>query len=196
MQSNQTSHASLVLTAPALLSLFGVSSGVPNPDDSNPPGPWGPVVRRAEERVGAILGPFPEPWRDIFSPVPDPWRAAFAQALAQEVIDRVTLMQEVADALSQAGSSHGIIIIGGMLSDFIDGCGTGRLRQGHPPPPLHHNDDGRLSPFQLVLMAVQFKQSANEAASQGLRQELGKAGERLLEIGIGRLQSSAQAAGS
>jgi hypothetical protein len=196
MKSNQTTHSSLVLTTPALLSLFGPSSGVPNPDDSNPPGPWGPVIRRAEERVRTVLEPQPLPWREVFGPVPDPWRAAFAQALAQEVIDRVTLMQQVSDALSQAGSSHGIIIIGGMLSDFTDGCGTGRIRQGHPPPPLHHNDDGRLSPFQLVLMAAQFNQSANETANEGLRQEFSKAGEQLLEIGIGRLQPSAQAVGS
>jgi hypothetical protein len=192
MDTKSTTHASFVLTAPALLSLFGSSSGLPNPDDSNPPGPWGPVMRRANERVAAILGPSPEPW----GPSPDPWRAAYAQALAQEVVDRVILMQQVADALPQTGSSHGIIIIGGALADFVDGCGTGRIKQGHLPPPHHLNEDAQLSPYQLTLMAAEFKQSANQASSDGLRQEFNKTAEQLLEIGIGRLQSAAaQAAG-
>ena len=192
MEPNQTAHASFTLTAPALLSLFGPSSAFPNPDDSNPPGPWGPVIRRAEERVRSILGPSPEPWDEVFGPSPDPWRAAFAQALAEEVIDRATLMQGVADALAHAGNSHAIIIIGGFLSHFIDDCGTGRIGQRHiPHPPPRHNDDGRLGPRELMLMAAQFEQSAAATSHAGLRQEFAKASARLLEIGVGRLQSTA-----
>ncbi len=52
MESKQKNQA--VLTSSALLSLFGASSGLPNPDDSNPIGPWGPVMRRAGERVAAV----------------------------------------------------------------------------------------------------------------------------------------------
>jgi hypothetical protein len=155
------------------------------------------VIRRAEESVRSILEPQPLHWSEVFGPSPDPWRAAFAQALAQEVIDRASLMQEVADALPQAGSTHGIIIIGGMLSRFIDDCGTGRIRQGHiPHPPPRHNDDGRLGALDLVLMAAQFNQSAAATDNEGLRQEFSKASGRLLEIGLGRLQSAAaQSAG-
>lgn len=196
MEANQATHASFTLTAQALLSLFGLPSAFPNPDDSNPPGPWGPVIRRAEERVRFVLGPSPEPWRDVFGPSPDPWRAAFAQSLAQEVIDRATLMQETADALAQAGNTHAIIIIGGLISRFIDDCGTGRIRQGHiPHPPPHHND-GRLGALDLILMAAQFEQSAAATNNEGLRREFGKASARLLETGVGRLQSAAsQSAG-
>ena len=195
MEPNQTTHASFTLSAPALLSLFGPSSAFPNPDDSNPPGPWGPVIRRAEERLRYILGPSPEPWREIFGPSPDPWRAAFAQALAQEVVDRASLMQEVADALAQAGNTHAIIIIGGFLSRFIDDCGTGRIRQGHIPRPPRHDGDDRLGARELVLMAAQFERSAAATSHQGLRQEFARAGERLLKMGVGRLQSaSAQSA--
>jgi hypothetical protein len=206
MEANQTTHASFKLTAPALLSLFGPSSAFPNPDDSNPPGPWAPVIRRAEERVRLVLEPQPLPWREIFGPVPDPWnevfgpfpqpwRAAFAQALAQEVVDRASLMQEVADALAQAGNTHAIIIVGGYLSRFIDDCGTGKLRQGRPLPPPRHNDDGRLGARELVLMAAQFERSAAATSHAGLSQEFARAGERLLKMGVGRLQSaSAQSA--
>jgi hypothetical protein len=203
MESNQTTHASFTLNAPALLSLFGPSSAFPNPDDSNPPGPWGPVIRRAEDRVRLVLEPQPLPWREIFGPVPDPWnevfgpfpqpwRAAFAQALAQEVVDRATLMQEVADALAHAGSSQAIIIIGGFLSRFIDDCGTGRISQRHiPHPPPRHDGDDRLGARELVLMAAQFERSAAATSHQGLRQEFARAGERLLKMGVGRLQSAA-----
>jgi len=197
MQSNKTTNSSFTLSARALPSLFGGSSGLPNPDDSNPPGPWGPVIRRAEERVRDVLGPSPDPWRQAFTPVPDPWRAGYAQALAQEVIDRATIMQEVADALPQVGNTHGIIIIGGMLGRFIDDCGTGRIRQGHRPPPPRHTDDLRMAAFELVSMAAQFEQSAAATNHEGLRQEFAKASARLLEIGVGRLQSvsAAQSAG-
>jgi len=189
MQSNQTTHGKFVLTTPAVLSLFGVKSN-PNPDDPDRPGPWGPVVRRAEDRVRAVLGPSPDPWLVG----PDPRWAAFARALAEEVIDRANLMQQIADALPQTGGQHAIIIIGGALKDFTDGCGTGRIRQ-HFPPPRHH-DDARLSPFRLVLIAAQFQESANETTNEGLRQEFINAADRLLETGMGRLQSAtAQAAG-
>jgi hypothetical protein len=105
------------------------------------------------------------------------------------VIDRVNLVQQVAGALPQTGSSQAIIIIGGILKDFVDGCGTGRIKQ-HFPPPRHH-DDARLGPFQLVLIAAQFQESANATTNEGLRQEFEKASEGLLETGIGRLQSAA-----
>ena len=194
MKSDPTTHASLVLTTPAIFSLFGVS-GVPNPDDPNDHGPWGPIIRRAQERVSLVFGSYPGRLLEFFDPVPDPWNAAFAQALAQEVMDRATFMQEVADALPQAGSQQGIIIIGGMVARFIDDCGLGRIKRGRVPhPPPRHGDDGSLGPFELVLMAAQFQQGAAGTTNEGLRREFGKAGEQLLEIGIGRLQSSAQAA--
>src|SRR4030095_5140361 len=111
MQSNQTAPGKFVLTTPAVLSLFGVQSN-PTPAAPDNPAPRGPAVRRAGGRVRAVLGPSPQPWRDTDGPSPDPWRAAFANALADEVIDRVNLVQQVAGALPQTGSSQAIIIIG------------------------------------------------------------------------------------
>ena len=182
MESNQPTHHSLASSA--LLSLVGQL--FPNPDDANPPGPWGPVIRRAAERVRSILGPIPDPWNWVLDPVPDPWRAAFSQILAQEVIERATLMQEVADALPQAGATHGIIIIGGFVSRFIDGCGTGKIKFR---PPRHHGGD-ELTPPDLLLMAAQFEQSAAATDNEGLRREFTNASARLLDIGVGRLQSA------
>ena len=60
---------------------------------------------------------------------------------------------------------------------------------------LHH-DEVRLSPSQLIVIAAQFQERANEATNEGLRQEFVKTSEQLLETGLGRLQSAtAQAAG-
>ena len=194
MEANQPTHKSVPVSA--LLSLFERLSGFPNPDDSTPKGPWGGVIRRALDSVRSILGPSPQPWHSVLGPSPDPWRAAFAQALAQEVIDRAMLMQEVADALPQAGATHGIIIIGGFVNHFIDDCGTGRVKAHFPfPPPRHHGDDN-LTAHELLVMAAEFQQSAAETDNAGLRREFSKASERLLDISVGRLQSAAsQSAG-
>jgi hypothetical protein len=103
-------------------------------------------------------------------------------------------MQEVADALPQAGATHGIIIIGGFVSRFIDDCGTGRVK-AHFPPPRHHGDDNLTAP-ELLVMAVEFQQSAATTDNAGLRREFSKASDRLLDISAGRLQSAAsQSAG-
>jgi len=37
-------------------------NGYPNPEDPDPPGPWGPVIRRALDRVRRVAGPLPDPW--------------------------------------------------------------------------------------------------------------------------------------
>jgi len=185
MGTNRSEHKSINLSSTAVLSLFGNLSDFPNPDDSNPPGPWGPVIRRAADRVRSVLGPSPEPWNARS-------RATFAQALAQEVIDRASLMQDVADALPQLGQSQGIIIIGGFLSRFIDDCGTGRIK--HPLPPPRHPGDEKLASPELLVMAAQFEQSAAATDNEGLRREFNKASENLLEIGVGRLQSAASTA--
>ena len=191
MQSNQISHAKFVLTTPALLSLFGIKSSFPNPDDPDHPGPWGPVIRRAEDRVSAVLGPSPDPWWRC--PDPNPWGVAFAGALAEEVIDRANQMQQVADALAQTGNQRAIIIIGGFLDDYVDKCGTVVKL---PFLPRHPHRDPRLSPFEFLVMAAQFQEAANATTNEGLRQEFLRTGERLLEKGTARLQSaSAKAAG-
>ena len=189
MKPNQSTHASFNLEATALLSLVGHLSDFPNPDDTNPPGHWGPVIRRALERIRSTLGPTPDPWRRILGPTPDPWRVSFAQALAQEVIDRATLMQEVADALPQAGTTHGIIIIGGFVSRFIDDCGTGKVK--HPFPPPRHPGDDVLTPFELLVMAAEFGRSAAATDNEGLRNAFSEATGRLAEMGVGGLQSAA-----
>jgi hypothetical protein len=83
-----TSHASGSMSPESVVSfLRGVLGGYPNPDDTQPPGPWDPIIRAALERVlrfgplpdpwAHLAGPFPEPWQAFAGPVPDPWQTAF-----------------------------------------------------------------------------------------------------------------------
>ncbi|MDM7922295.1 MAG: hypothetical protein QUS14_08330, partial [Pyrinomonadaceae bacterium] len=79
MNESQPTKAVSKLTPSHLYAVIhGLAGYKPNPEDDNPPGPWGPVIRialRAVER----FGPFPEPWRadghlrDL-GPDPIPWR--------------------------------------------------------------------------------------------------------------------------
>src|SRR5262245_42534323 len=94
----------------------GFLGGYPNPDGDSPPGPWDPYIRRALQRV-QVFGPVPDPWRAVaLNPQPLPPRSALAVAIAEEVVDRAQSMQEIADAIGQAGQQQGIIIVGGLVS--------------------------------------------------------------------------------
>lgn len=195
MKSTQKAYEAHELSRQQMVSLVGeLLGGYPNPDGTTPPGPWDPIIHKAIER----LGPHPEPWRPVFGPGPQPWeevalnpqplppKAAFAAAIAKEVIDRTMLMQEIADALPQAGQRQGIIIVGGYLSRFIDDCGNDRLWRKRPFPPRRDGDD-RLTALELIVMGVMFEQGAQISAQEPLQQEFRKAGAKLTEIGLARM---------
>ena len=180
--------------------MIGSGVGYEDPDNPLPPGPWDPYIRKALENL-IVSGPVPDPWRPVLGPGPQPWRkvalnpqplppkAAFAAAIASEVIDRVVLTQEIADALQNEGQQQGIIIVGGMISRFLEDCGNDRLWRKRPFPPRPHGDepDDKLSALELIVMGARFEQSASGVASERLRQELSGAGGRLIEMGIARM---------
>ncbi|HEY7547147.1 MAG TPA: hypothetical protein VID27_19795 [Blastocatellia bacterium] len=211
MEAKKTSYESLNISARELVSLIsemiGGTIAYPDPDNPTPPGPWDPYLRKALLRLGLIFGPTPEPWRPGLIPVPDPWRpvfgpgpqpwnlaapgplppkAAFAAFIAQEVIDRALLVQEIADAMAGEGQSQGIIIVGGMVSRFIDDCGNDKLWRKRPFPPPKGESDNPLTALELIVMGAQFEQGALSAASEQLQQELRNAGARLTEMGVAR----------
>ena len=175
--------------------LTGATISNPDPDSPNPPGPWDPYIRKALIRLGLIFGPVPDPWVPVFGPGPQPWnrvalnpqplppKAALAAFIAQEVIDRALLVQEVANALGGAQGN----IAGGMISRFIDDCGNDRLWRKRPFPPPKGDDDNRLAPIELVMMGALFAQEAVAIADEQLRQEFRTAGARLTEMGLARL---------
>jgi hypothetical protein len=180
------------------------------------PEPWrvfgqDAALRRAE----AVFGPRPEPWQVVFAsiltrhpeiwdalggghsfgeevalnPQPLPPRFALLTSVAQAVISRAELLQEIADATRREGEEQGIIIVSGYLARFVDDfCGTEfrpKWLFPGPPPPWFADE---LKGIDLVVMATQFEQAAREAYSPELRQNLADANARLVEAGLAKLQ--------
>jgi hypothetical protein len=161
---------------------------------------------------GSIFGPSPEPWRLVLesilarhpeiydaiggghrfgeevelNPQPLPPRYAFLVAVAQTVVRRAELMQEIADSAEQ----RGIIIVGGYTSRFCDDwCGNG-FRLDYPfPGPRPNWFPHELDGIDLVVIATQFEQAAKEAFSPNLRQHLANASARFVEAGLSMMQS-------
>ena len=183
-------------------------------DQPLPPGPWDPVIRSAFEKVN-VFSPHPEPWRVVFAsilarhpeiwdviggghnygdeaslnPQPLPPRAAFMTTVAQAVISRAELFQEIADATAHEGEQQGIIIVSGYISRFVDDfCGTGfRLKYPFPGPRPHWFAEG-LDAIDFVVLATQFNQAAKETYSPDLRQNLAEASAKFLEAGFSKMQ--------
>lgn len=122
--------------------------------------------------------------RVALNPQPLPPRWAFIAAFAEEAVDRILLMQEVADAINQAGEQRGIIIVGGKIASLVDEfCGNGI----HIPVPRpKHVDDNQLSGIELILAGAVIEQNA-AVAHEGLRRELSHAAAKLIETGIARM---------
>ncbi|MGZ5055106.1 MAG: hypothetical protein ACXWAT_09215 [Methylobacter sp.] len=171
------------------------------------PDPW--------RSIESVLGPLPDPWKVIFStiaakhpeiwdvigggpgfgakvalnPQPLPPRFAFLVSLAQTVISRAELIQEIADATQREGEQQGIIIVSGYVTRFMDDiCGNDfRFRWPFPcPRPNWFAEE--VNGIDLVVMATQFEQAANETFNRELRQNLADASAKLVETGLSKMQ--------
>jgi len=186
----------------ALVSLISqLIFGRPSDDDPRPPGPADPVIFKALQRTLWVLG-FPVPWRaqTAFSPQPEPWvqvalnpqplppRTLFFAAIAQEVIERASLIQETADALTSQGERQGIIIVGGYVSRFADvWCDIGRLKWPFPGPRPNWLPD-EPGGADLIVTGVQFQRAASETFDGQLRQTFADAGAKIVQAGVAKLQ--------
>jgi hypothetical protein len=185
-----------------LVSLIGqLINGRPSDDDPRPPGHWGPVIRGALQKTLWVLGN-PVPWRaqTAFGPHPEPWiqvalnppplppRTLFFTAIAQEVIERASLIQETADALTSQGERQGIIIVGGYVSRFVDDwCGNGRLKWPFPGPRPHWFPEER-GGVDLIVTGVQFHRAASETFDGQMGQTFADAGAKIVQAGVAKLQ--------
>jgi len=173
--------------------------GIPVPWRSNELG-FGPRPEPWQVVFASILARHPEIWDAIggghsfgeevaLNPQPLPPRFTFLVSLAQTVISRAELLQDVADATVREGEQQGIIIVGGYTSRFVDDwCGNGfrpKWPFPGPPPPWWVTE---LDGIDLVVMAAQFEQAAKETFSQDLRQNLADASAKLAEVGLSKLQ--------
>ena len=164
---------------------------------------------------GSVFGPGPEPWKVIFAslfarhpeiwdaiggghsfgaevelnPQPLPPRFAFLVSVAQTVIGRAELIQEIGDATRREGEQHGMTIVGGYLARFVDDwCGNGFRLKWPFPGPRPHWFANKLDGIDLVVMATQFEQAAKETFSQSLRQNLADASAKLAQAGLSKMQ--------
>ena len=152
----------------------------PNPDDPEPSGPWGPVVRQAFEssKLSWIM----------LNPQPLPPREIIAINIAREVISRALLMQEIGNNLNREGEERGIIIVSGFISRFIDDCGNGIVKikiphRGIPEP----GPDPVITPVELILMGLQFHSEAKTIDNDQVQRLFKEAGEKLISNGINKL---------
>jgi hypothetical protein len=172
-------------------------SGRPDPDNPQPPGPWDPVIRKALSRLKDRLGPHPDPWK-VFGawtagPQPDPWqlvalnpqplppRMLFAVTLAEEVVNHVSTLQDVADAVGQSRSTAPEYLA--RFVDDIELCPPWR-KWPFPPPK---RGDRLFDPIDLVTLGVSFEHLAQTVPNDELRGSFQAAGAKLAEKGAAQM---------
>lgn len=189
-----------------------LTGGRPNDfDDPQPPGPWDPVIRAAPERIRRF-GPQPDPWHGFGVPV-DFWRGApsildrmswvalnpqplpplrfvLAAALAQEMLDRTSLLHEIADALPEETKGHVQREANHNLARFVDDICGNDMRWGPIPVPPSGGGDGApetIGGAGLVVMSVQFERQAAMLTDEQLRHDVARAGAQLIDAGLARI---------
>src|SRR5688572_4467482 len=186
MNTEQTEQQVLQISRDKLLAfvrtIIGPRQGPEEGTQPTPPTPWDPVVREALERIGT---------RVALNPQPLPPRYAFMVAVAQTVISRAQLLQELAEAMPRQGAQNEGIDVGGYTSRLTDDlCGTGfRLRYPFPGPrPQWFASE--LDGIDLMVMATQFEDAAREAFNPHVRQNLAEVSAKLAEAGCSKVQSA------
>lgn len=169
-------------------------SGSQRPFDPLPPGPWDPVIRKALAHIHL------QPGVDVsLNPQPIPPGIAFAVALAQEVTDKARSLHELAEVLPADAQAHTVEAASRMLARFVDDCGNGRIPTWRwwwgrhwiiprsPPPPHPQEVSERFTPVELIVLGVQFENSAAAVVNEQLQQNLVEAGAMLIEAGLAQM---------
>lgn len=169
-------------------------NGNPNPDDSQPPGPWDPVIRKAYERASLRMSAQFQlnSWDWVaLNPQPLPPRVEFSRALAEEVISKALFMQEIADGMSTNGQERGIIIVGGFINKFVDDLCPDRPKIPFPkkkgPWPPEPDPDQRWQALELFVIGLQFQQQARTTSNEAFRKTFEEAGEKIISTALSRV---------
>lgn len=151
--------------------------------------------------------PVPDPWRfqngshqarrsiDAFglhpwiwaalNPQPLPPRVAFISSLAQVVIERAELIQDLAETRRE-GDEQGIV--GGYVSRFVDDyCGTDRWPRWPFPWPRPWWFSEEITGVDLIVTGLEFERAAANTFGAGLKSALEDASAKLTEVGLERL---------
>ncbi len=182
------------------------------------PEPWrvfGPGV--PWQRIESVFGPMPEPWKIFFTsifakhpeiydalggghsfgeevalnPQPLPPRFAFLVSVAQTVISRAELLQDIADATPRKGEQQSSVsaYIARFVErgdDEVDPLGRPLKWPGPGPRPKWWINE--FNGIDLVVMAAQFEQAAKEAFSPDLRKHLAHASAKFAEAGLSKMR--------
>ena len=175
----------LNMPAKTLVSLVNHLIGAyPNPDDPEPIGPWGPIVRKALEHYRVVFGPQPEPWHwAALNPQPLPPRMVVAVGLARALVDQVSALEEFSKALPGESQQSVASYSSGKIKRFIDDCGNGILVilvPKHGPFPPSDDEPKPIGPEELIVIGAQL---ANAAV---IHQDFEAAGIALIEMGMSR----------
>lgn len=199
-EANQA-EAVVFLSRSAFVALVNRLTGGVAADAGAPqhPGPWDPVIRRAMERISA-MGTQPEPWRIAVSALdrlnwvapgnaPLPTRVPLVMALAQEMIERTSLLHDLADAFPEEGRAYVLKAAGSRLVHFVDDCSHGGIPPGWPFswPPQGSSLVGSIDAVELVVMGAQFERAAARTENEQLKHDFTEAGARLIEAGLSRM---------
>jgi hypothetical protein len=174
----------------------------PNPDDPEPVGPWGPVVRAL---LQALLraDPEPSPWRaaaGVFGPQPEPWvlaalnpqplppRVVLVATLTDEVIRRATFLFDLAAALPDGQRERAEAAAAAQVSVFAAEPDDGicPLWPRWPRPHPHHGEDltAPLDGVERAVAAAQLHAAARSAAGTRLGEVFGAAARQLRESAV------------
>ena len=220
MNREETQNQSFLISEQDLLAFVRTMIGgrIEHEDAEHrlPSGPWDRVIRLALERIAVygypvpwkVVGPRPEPWVNTpisevlsgghshrggveLNPQPLPPRFVFLVSLAQTVISRAELIQEIVDATRREDEPRSNIRVSEYLARFVDDCLLGQLKWPFPgpppPPPLFANE---LGGFDLLVMATQFEQAGTEAFNSDFSKTLRGASTKFAEAGLSRMHQS------
>jgi hypothetical protein len=184
----------ITIPTAALVKLFDY---LPNPDDAEPGGPAGPVMRRLD---WVLRGPQPLPPREQLAsqlirqlgaewgPRPEPWLwSTTTRAVISQHLDRFTMAGII---IVSGDNEHPARVINESLSALIDNfCGTPPFKGPFPGPWGPLLDSETLHPVNLIMAGIQFQKAAGAFDGHPLHDALDQAAERLLGEGFNRLGS-------
>jgi hypothetical protein len=161
----------------------------PNPDDSGPIGPGGPVIRSPFREIDwVLLNPQPLPpkiatalLKERLGPQPEPWRVG---VMTRSVI--ASMLSEIPSA-----GEHALRGVRTQLSDLVDDwCGTHPPRSPWPWPPRPRRDS--LFGEELIVAGAQFGRMADTMSGHPLQEDFAAAAGQLFEAGLKQLESTSE----